>query len=120
MTFSFGMPVKAHCGFHPLTCRYESTIDSMTSQQTRQVACTIAFVCFNAINVNACKSANCAGNAERGYIDPARWCVAVGSPPPGCAVAAKGTGAHWLKGDASWVQNVVRQFGHYLQKVLVV
>ena len=32
--------------------------------------------------------------SERGYIDPARWCVAVGSPPPGCAVAAKGTGAH--------------------------
>ena len=63
---------------------------------------------------------NFAGNAEHGYIDPARWCVAVGSPPPGCAVAAKGTGAHWLKGDASWVQNVVRQFGRYLQKVLVV
>ena len=59
-------------------------------------------------------------NSERGYIDPARWCVAVGSPPPGCAAAAKGTGAHWLKGDASWVQNVVRQFGRYLQKVLVV
>jgi hypothetical protein len=40
-------------------------------------------------------------------IDPARWCVAVGSPPPGRAAAAKGTGVHWLKGDASWVQNVV-------------
>ena len=83
-------------------------------------------------------------------IDPARWCVAVGSPPPGRAAAAKGTGVHWLKGDASWVevslhystillwlldesnnrvgrinltsqnQNVVRQFGHYLLQVLVV
>ena len=55
-----------------------------------------------------------------GHIDPARWCVAVGSPSPGRAAAAKGTGVHWLKGDASWVQNVVRQFGRYLQEVSVV
>ena len=28
------------------------------------------------------------------YIDPARWCVVVGSPSPGRAVAAKGIGVH--------------------------
>ena len=54
------------------------------------------------------------------HIDGAHWSVAVASPPPGCAVAAKGTGVHWLKGDARWVQNVVRQFGCYLPEVLVV
>ena len=53
-------------------------------------------------------------------IDPAHWCVAVVSPPPGRAAAAKGTGAHWLKGDVRWVQNVARQFGRYLLEVLVV
>ena len=53
------------------------------------------------------------------HIDEARWCVVVGSPFPGRAQAAKGTGVHWLKGDVSWVQNVVRQFGCYLLEVLV-
>jgi hypothetical protein len=43
----------------------------------------------------------------RAPIDPARCYLAVGSPSPGCAVAAKGTGVHWLKGDVSWVQYVV-------------
>lgn len=54
------------------------------------------------------------------HIDPARWCVVVGSPSPGYAAVAKGTGVHRLKGDVSWVQNVVRQFGRYLLGVLVV
>ncbi len=45
-----------------------------------------------------------AKKAAGGQIDPARWCVAVGSPPPGRAAAAKGTGVHWLKGDVSWVK----------------
>ena len=54
----------------------------------------------------------------KAHIDPARWCVVVGSPSPRRAAASKGTGVHWLKGDASWVQNVVRQFGRYLVEVL--
>ena len=33
--------------------------------------------------------------------------------------AAKGTGVHRLKGDASWVQNGVSQFGLYLLEVLL-
>jgi len=56
----------------------------------------------------------------RVHIDEAHCFSAVGSPPPGCAEAAKGAGVHWSKGDASWVQNVVRQFGRYLLKVLSV
>jgi hypothetical protein len=54
----------------------------------------------------------------RAPIDPARCYLAVGSPSPGCAAAAKGTGVHWLKGDVSWVQNGVSQFGLYLLEVL--
>lgn len=51
-------------------------------------------------------------------IDPARCYLAVGFPPPGRAVAAKGTGVYWLKGAVSWVQYVVRQYGLYLLEVL--
>ena len=84
-----------------------------------------------------------AANGEQ--IDPACCGVAVGSPSPGCAVspflekkgpwvqrthwtsnnqetglqAAKGTGVHRLKGDVSWVQNGVSQFGLYLLGVLL-
>jgi len=38
----------------------------------------------------------------RAPIGPARCFIAVGFPSPGRAVAAKGTGVHWLKGDISW------------------
>ncbi len=55
----------------------------------------------------------------KAHIDGARCFIVVGSPLPGCAQAAKGTGVHWLKGDVSWVQNVVRQFGCYLLEVSV-
>lgn len=59
-------------------------------------------------------------NVERGgHIDPACCGVAVGSPSPGCAAAAKGAGVHGLKRDASWVQNGVSQFGLYLLEVLM-
>ena len=59
-------------------------------------------------------------NLQRGeQIDPACCGVAVGSPSPGCAAAAKGTGVHRLKGDVSWVQNGVSQFGLYLLEVLL-
>jgi hypothetical protein len=57
--------------------------------------------------------------ADEEQIDPACCGVAVGSPSPGCAVAAKGTGVHWLKGDVSWVQNGVSQFGLYLLGVFL-
>ena len=33
--------------------------------------------------------------------------------------AAKGTGVHRLKGDVSWVQNGVSQFGLYLLEVFL-
>ncbi len=37
----------------------------------------------------------------------------VGSSHPGGAVPSKGPSVRRLKGHASWVQNVVRQFGLY-------
>ncbi len=43
------------------------------------------------------------------HIDGAVWYIAVGSPYPGCAQAAKGVGVHTLKGIVSWVKTVVRQ-----------
>ncbi len=42
-------------------------------------------------------------------IDGAASYVAVGSPYPGCAAAAKGEGVHLLKGIVSWVHIAVRQ-----------
>ena len=44
-------------------------------------------------------------------IDLGVWGLAVGSPHPGCAEAAKGAGVHRLKGIVSWVQYVARQYG---------
>ena len=52
-------------------------------------------------------------------IDPVRCGVAVASPSPGRAAAAKGTGVHGLKGDVRWVQNGASQFGLYLLEVLL-
>ena len=46
----------------------------------------------------------------RVHIDGAVCYIVVGSSYPGCAVAAKGGGAHPLKGNVSWVQYVVRQY----------
>ena len=43
------------------------------------------------------------------HIDGAVCYSAVGSPYPGCALAAKGVGVHALKGIVSWVNNVARQ-----------
>ena len=52
-------------------------------------------------------------------IDPACCGVAVGSSSPGCAAATNGAGVHGLKGDVSWVQNGVSQFGLYLLEVFM-
>ena len=45
----------------------------------------------------------------RVHIDGAVCYIDVGSSYPGCAEAAKGGGAHPLKGIVSWVHNAVRQ-----------
>src|SRR5688500_17190824 len=50
----------------------------------------------------------------RVHIDEAVWHLDVGSSHPGAGVGPKGWAVRPLKRHASWVQNVVRQFGPYL------
>ena len=50
----------------------------------------------------------------RAHIDAAVWQLDVGSSHPGAGEGPKGSAVRRLKWHASWVQNVVRQFGLYL------
>ncbi len=50
----------------------------------------------------------------RVHIDGAVWHLDVGSSHPGAEAGPKGSAVRRLKRYASWVQNVVRQFGPYL------
>ena len=45
------------------------------------------------------------------HIDETVWHLDVGSSYPGAEAGPKGLAVRQLKGYASWVQNVVRQFG---------
>src|SRR5678809_1241745 len=49
----------------------------------------------------------------RVHIDGSVWHLDVGSSHPGAGVGPKGWAVRPLKRYASWVQNVVRQFGPY-------
>ena len=50
----------------------------------------------------------------RVHIDGGVWHLDVDSSHPGAEVGPKGSAVRRLKWYASWVQNVVRQFGPYL------
>ena len=50
----------------------------------------------------------------RVHIDGGVWHLDVGSSHPGAEAGPKGWAVRPLKWYASWVQNVVRQFGPYL------
>ena len=50
----------------------------------------------------------------RVHIDGVVWHLDVGSSHPGAGEGPKGSAVRRLKWYASWVQNVVRQFGPYL------
>ena len=50
----------------------------------------------------------------RVHIDGEVWHLDVGSSHPGAVFGPKGLAVRQLKRYASWVQNVVRQFGPYL------
>src|SRR5687767_13276586 len=52
----------------------------------------------------------------RVHIDGEVWHLDVGSSHPGAGVGPKGWAVRPLKRYASWVQNVVRQFGPYLPR----
>ena len=49
----------------------------------------------------------------RVHIDGEVWHLDVGSSHPGAGAGPKGSAVRRLKWYASWVQNVVRQFGPY-------
>jgi hypothetical protein len=49
----------------------------------------------------------------RVHIDEEVWHLDVGSSHPGAEIGPKGSAVRRLKWYASWVQNVVRQFGPY-------
>ena len=49
----------------------------------------------------------------RVHIDGEVWHLDVGSSHPGAGAGPKGSAVRRLKRHASWVQNVVRQFGLY-------
>ena len=51
---------------------------------------------------------------QRVHIDGEVWHLDVGSSHPGAGEGPKGPAVRRLKWHASWVQNVVRQFGLYL------
>src|SRR5660397_182808 len=52
-------------------------------------------------------------SCPRFHIDRMVWHLDVGSSHPGAGVGPKGWAVRPLKRYASWVQNVVRQFGLY-------
>src|SRR5438477_788218 len=52
-------------------------------------------------------------SCPRVHIDGKVWHLYVGSSHPGAGVGPKGWAVRPLKRHASWVQNVVRQFGLY-------
>ena len=54
----------------------------------------------------------------RVHIDGEVWHLDVGSSHPGAGAGPKGMAVRHLKRYASWVQNVVRQFGPYLSWAL--
>src|SRR5215510_14982193 len=49
----------------------------------------------------------------RVHIDGEVWCLDVGSSHPRAGAGPKGSAVRRLKWHASWIQNVVRQFGPY-------
>ena len=52
-------------------------------------------------------------SSPRVHIDGRDWHLDVGSSHPGGEASSKGWAVRPLKRHASWVQNVVRQFGLY-------
>lgn len=52
-------------------------------------------------------------SSPRDHIDGKDYYLDVGSSHPGAEVGSKGLAVRQLKRYASWVQNVVRQFGPY-------
>ena len=71
-------------------------------------------VCGNAIAQRIKATSGITGlSLPRVHIDGEVWHLDVGSSHPGAGAGPKGMAVRHLKRYASWVQNVVRQFGPY-------
>ena len=93
---------------------------SLTARQTSRAETKVgvsdpAVVSGNAVAQRIKATLGITGlSPPRVHIDGEVWHLDVGSSHPGAVVGSKGWAVRPLKRYASWVQNVVRQFGPYL------
>ena len=92
---------------------------SLTASQTRRAGTKVGLsdpvvLSGNAIAQRIKATLGITGlSLPRVHIDGVVWHLDVGSSHPGAVVGPKGWAVRPLKRYASWVQNVVRQFGPY-------
>ena len=92
---------------------------SLTESQTRQSGTKVGLsdpvvLSGNAIAQRIKATLGITGlSLPRVHIDGVVWHLDVGSSHPGAVAGPKGWAVRPLKRYASWVQNVVRQFGPY-------
>ena len=85
-----------------------------TVEQVRKVGLSDPVASGNAIAQRIKATLGITGlSLPRVHIDGVVWHLDVGSSHPGAVVGPKGWAVRPLKRYASWVQNVVRQFGPY-------
>ena len=93
---------------------------SLTASQTRRAGTKVGLsdpvvLSGNAIAQRIKATLGITGlSLPRVHIDGVVWHLDVGSSHPGAVFGPKGLAVRQLKRYASWVQNVVRQFGLYL------
>ena len=106
-------------GNHPKSVKVEG---SLTARQTCRADTKVGLsdpvvVNGNAIAQRTKVTLGITGlSPPRVHIDGEVWHLDVGSSHPGAEVRSKGWAVRPLKRYASWVQNVVRQFGPYLSQ----
>ena len=92
---------------------------SLTARHTRQAGAKAghsdpAVACGSAVAQRIKGTPGITGSSSpRVHIDGKVWHLDVGSSHPGAEAGPKGWAVRPLKRYASWVQNVVRQFGPY-------
>src|ERR1700687_3597324 len=95
------------------------TQGSLTARPTRRAGTKVghsdpAVACESAVAQRIKGTPGITGlSSPRVHIDGKVWHLDVGSSHPGAGVGPKGWAVRPLKRYASWVQNVVRQFGLY-------
>src|SRR5204863_2690667 len=93
--------------------------ESLTARHTRRAGTQVGlsdptFPCGRSVAQRIKATPGITGlSCPRVHIDGKVWHLDVGSSHPGAGVGPKGWAVRPLKRHASWVQNVVRQFGLY-------